>query len=86
MMPEIDRMVGLIFYMYYYDTGKHNSPHVHVKYSDYELIVDINTGVEIVGYLPTKQRKIALRHIKANKSKLLKMWKLAVNGNNPGNL
>ena len=37
-MPEISRFYGIIVYMFFLD---HNPPHFHVKYQDYEAIINI---------------------------------------------
>jgi len=79
-MPEIDAFLGLAFYMYYYDNNQHAQPHVHVKYGSYELVVAIETGEYLQGYLPSKQRKRAVKHISEHRSKLLNMWQQAITG------
>lgn len=85
-MPEIDALLGLSFCLYFYDNKQHKLPHLHVKYGDYELIIAIETGECLEGYLPNKQRKRAEAHIETNREKLMVMWKLAVSGINPGKL
>ncbi|GAB7261583.1 type II toxin-antitoxin system toxin DhiT [Dickeya ananatis] len=75
-MPEIDRLAGLIFHLYFYDDERHHLPHVHVCYGNHELIISIRTGTEIEGYLPTM----------AHREQLLSMWAQAVIGKNPGKL
>nr|WP_283163592.1 DUF4160 domain-containing protein [Brenneria tiliae] len=76
----------MIFAMYFFDNAQHKFPHVHVSFGEYELIINLNTCVEIAGYLPNKQRKTALAHVSANQKRLLQMWQLAVTGINPGKL
>ena len=41
-MPELGRFRGIIIRMYFEDTGKHNKPHVHVKYGGYEAAVALD--------------------------------------------
>jgi len=41
-MPEISRFLGVIVRMYYRD---HAPPHFHASYGDYEITVEINTGI-----------------------------------------
>jgi hypothetical protein len=59
--------------MFYRD---HAPPHFHAVYGDYEITVEIETGV-ITGHFP----KRALRHVlewhELHKSELLEDWKLA---------
>ncbi|QOL14043.1 type II toxin-antitoxin system toxin DhiT [Dickeya dianthicola] len=85
-MPEIDRLAGLIFHLYFYDDHRHHLPHIHVCYGNHELIINIRTGTEIEGYLPNNKRKLALAHIRAYRQPLLSMWERAVVGRNPGKL
>ena len=41
-MPEISRFLGIVIRMYYRD---HAPPHFHATYGDYDITVDIETGV-----------------------------------------
>jgi len=41
-MPVISRFLGIIIAMYWDD---HTPPHFHAKYAEYEIIVNILTGV-----------------------------------------
>jgi hypothetical protein len=54
-MPIISRFLGIIIAMYWDD---HMPPHFHAKYGDYEISVDITSGV-VEGKFP----KRALRHV-----------------------
>lgn len=85
-MPEIDTWMGLSFCLYFFDNQQHKLPHVHVKYGGFEVIISIETAECLEGYLPSKQRKRAEQHIAVNRRRLLKMWRLAVIGINPGKL
>ena len=54
-MPVISRFLGIAIYMYWND---HLPPHYHAKYGEYEIIIEIDTGV-VSGSFP----KRALRHV-----------------------
>ena len=41
-MSELCRFAGIIIYMMFFDTGKHNKPHVHVNYGEYEAVIAID--------------------------------------------
>lgn len=41
-MPEISRFLGIIIAMFADD---HNSPHLHVRYGDYEAIITLKEGI-----------------------------------------
>lgn len=85
-MPEIDALLGLSFCLYFFDNKQHKLPHIHVKYGGCELIIAIETGECLEGYLPNKQRKRAEVHIDDNRVKLMSMWNKAAAGINPGKL
>ena len=54
-MPTISRFLGIVIAMYWDD---HAPPHFHAKYGEYEVTVNINTGV-VEGKFP----KRALKHV-----------------------
>lgn len=85
-MPEIDAFLGLSFCLYFFDNKQHKLPHIHVKYGNHEVIIAIETGKCLEGYLPNKQRKRAESHIAAHCVQLMDMWHKAVKGQNPGKL
>jgi hypothetical protein len=62
-MPRVYEKLGLSFYIYLQD---HQPPHVHVKYGEYELTINIESSEKIKGYLPIKQRKLAIEIVKNN--------------------
>lgn len=71
-MPVISRFLGIAIYMYWND---HLPPHYHAKYGDYEIIIEIETGV-VTGSFP----KRALRHVlewhDLHQSELMANWEL----------
>lgn len=48
-MPVISMFYGIIVALYFFDTGKHNRPHIHVKYQGEEAVVGIPEGDIIEG-------------------------------------
>ena len=48
-MPVISMFYGIIVRMFYFDTAKHKSPHIHVQYAEQEVIVAIPTGKVLEG-------------------------------------
>lgn len=72
-MPEIDAFLGLSFCLYFFDNKQHKLPHLHVKYDSDELIIAIETGESLEGYLPNKQRKRAEHQIAQHKQQLMLM-------------
>ncbi len=54
-MPEVSRFLGIIIAIYY---REHTPPHFHAIYGDYEVTVEIDTGI-VSGRFP----KRALSHV-----------------------
>ncbi|MBK5963639.1 transcriptional regulator [Thiocystis minor] len=71
-MPIISRFLGILIAMYWDD---HSPPHFHAKYGEYEITIDILTGV-VKGAFP----KRALRHVlewhELHQDELLEDWNL----------
>jgi hypothetical protein len=55
-MPEISRFLGIIIRMYYRD---HAPPHFHAEYGEYEVTVEIATGI-VTGHFPRRALKAVL--------------------------
>ena len=72
-MPEISRFLGIIIYMNWAD---HPLPHFHAKYGDYEITVEITTGV-VRGEFPKRALRAVLEWLDEHKMELLEDWLLA---------
>ena len=77
-MPEISRFFGIVIKMLYEAGGKHNKPHVHVEYGEYEASVGID-GEVLAGVLPEKQYKLVAAwltlHLKDKKERIARFGK-----------
>ncbi len=78
-MPVLSRFLGIIIAMYWND---HSPPHFHARYGDYEITVDINTGV-VEGRFPKRALKHVLEWYEIHKDELLEDWKLCQNQETP---
>ena len=78
-MSELCRLAGIIISMMFYDTGKHNKPHVHARYGEYEAVIAID-GELLSGDLPIKQMKIAIGWLALHEEEAYKAWNLALQG------
>jgi hypothetical protein len=74
-MPEISRFLGIIICMYYDD---HNPPHFHAKYRNYEITIEIKSGL-IKGNFPTRALNAVLEWHKLHQEELMADWELAIN-------
>lgn len=73
---------GLIISMYYLDNKHHSLAHIHVKYQEYEAVLQIPDGVLLDGFLPEGKLKIVRAWIEIHCEDLMADWELAVNGQN----
>jgi len=72
-MPEISRFYGISITMNYND---HSPPHFHANYQDYEISVDIKTGL-VKGTMPKRALKMIFEWLDLYKDDLLHDWQLA---------
>lgn len=74
-MPEISRFLGIVIAIFYKD---HEPPHFHAVYGDFEITVDIVTGV-IGGQFPRRALRHVLEWYELHREELLEDWELARN-------
>lgn len=82
-MPAISMFYGIIVYIYFLDTKKHHVPHIHVKYQDDEVVVQIPDGLVLEGKIPINKMKLLQAWIELHKEELMADWHLAVSGQHP---
>jgi hypothetical protein len=56
-MPLVSQFYGILIYIYKEIKGKHNVPHFHAKYAEFESVYDFKANL-LDGDLPHKQRKL----------------------------
>lgn len=81
-MLEISRFLGIIIRIYF---KEHAPPHFHAEYRDYEITVDIHTGV-VTGMFPKRALRAVLEWYDLHKDKLLEDWYLAQEGKQPNKI
>ena len=69
-MPIISRFLGIIIAMYWDD---HTPPHFHAKYGDYEVAVNILSGV-VEGKFPRRALRHVLEWYELHKEELNDNW------------
>ena len=72
-MPEISRFLGIIVFM---NWGDHSPPHFHARYGDFEIIVEIETGI-VRGEFPKRALRAVLDWLDERKQELMEDWRLA---------
>ena len=65
--------------MMFFSTGRHNKPHVHVHYGEYEAVIEIDDEL-LAGSIPAKQMKIVAGWLALHEEEAYKAWNLAVQG------
>ena len=73
-MPLISQFYGILIYIYREQGGKHNMPHFHAQYSEFEGIYDFD-GNLLEGDLPRKQRKLIEAWVLLHGDELNAAWK-----------
>ena len=72
-MPEISRFLGIVIRMYYRD---HAPPHFHAEYGEYEITVEIDSGV-VQGKFPRRALSAVLDWFSLHQQELAENWALA---------
>ena len=76
-MPEISRFAGMIIRMFFNDIGRHNKPHVHVFFDDYNAVIGLD-GELLAGNIPHKKMTIVQAWILLREDELYTAWNNAV--------
>jgi hypothetical protein len=74
-MPIVSQFYGIIIKMYYDDTERHHTPHLHAIYAGERAVYDFN-GNCIKGKMPIKQEKMIIAWIAIHVEELDALWKL----------
>lgn len=69
-MPELSRFLGIVVVMYYRD---HDPARVHVKYGDYEFMVELSSGA-VSGSFPRRSLCHLLEWYELHSVELLESW------------
>jgi hypothetical protein len=78
-MPIISRFLGILIAMYWQD---HSPPHFHAKYGEYEITVEILTGI-VEGKFPKRALHHVMEWYEIHKGELLEDWELCKKRENP---
>jgi hypothetical protein len=72
-MPVISRFLGIVIGMFYRD---HTPAHFHASYGEYEVTVDIETGI-VHGRFPKRALRLVLEWLDLHKDDLMDNWQRA---------
>ena len=79
-MPIISEFYGIRIKMIHNDVGRHNLPHIHVEYQEYEAVYSIPEGTLLAGELPRRQRNKIDEWIEQHQDEGMSDWQLAITG------
>ena len=80
-MPTLSMFFGIIVKMYNEKGSKHNIPHIHAEYQNYDIVMDLDGNI-IEGNFPKSKLKLLIAWIEIHKEELHADWKLLTNGDN----
>ncbi len=72
LMPVISRFLGIVIAMYWDD---HAPPHFHARYAEYEITINILTGV-VEGKFPKRALRHVLEWYELHRDELIENWEL----------
>lgn len=73
-MPAISMFYGIVIRMLFYDTDKHNVPHIHAEYQGEVCVYSILDGTVLAGDLPPKKHKLVVAWIEILLEELFADW------------
>ena len=82
-MPAISMFYGIVIYLYDERNSKHNFPHIHAKYGEYEVVINIFNGKIIEGGIPSNKLKLVIAWMELHKEDLMLNWELMKKGEQP---
>jgi hypothetical protein len=78
-MPTISVFFGIIIKMYREINSRHNLPHIHAEYQEYEAVISLD-GEILNGELPSRKMKLVQAWIEIHQEDLQANWKLLSEG------
>jgi hypothetical protein len=82
-VPTISMFYGILIRMFFYDTDRHNLPHIHAEFQGQVAVYSIPEGTVLAGEIPAKKHKLVVAWIEIHQEDLVADWQLAVNGQKP---
>lgn len=82
-MPVISMFYGIIIRLYLLANQRHNLPHIHARYAEFEAAIDLAEGEVLAGESPRKQLRLVQAWIELRRDELMADWELAANGELP---
>ena len=74
MVPELSRFYGIVIRMYLIDR-EHPPEHIHIKYVEYQAVMELTHLNIIEGTLPKRCRQMVREWAEIHQDELIKMWR-----------
>lgn len=74
-MPALSMFYGIIVRMQSESGGKHNLPHLHAIYNEFEAVYALD-GALLEGSLPLRQSKLLLAWMEIHSDELIANWNM----------
>jgi len=65
---------GILIRMFFYDTDRHNLPHIHAEYQGQVADYSILDGTILAGEIPSKKHKLVVAWIEIHQEDLIADW------------
>ena len=78
-MPTLSVFYGIVVRMYNEKGERHNVPHIHCEYAEYEVVVSLD-GEVLEGDIPRSKLKIIQAWIEIHREDLMANWNLLSEG------
>ena len=78
-MPTLSSFYGIIIRMHRELGARHNVPHIHCIYGEYEAVIGFD-GRVIEGVLPEKKLKLVVAWVSLHEDELAANWRLLNDG------
>lgn len=82
-MAELSRFFGIIIRMFAEHGGKHNTPHFHAIYQEYEAVFTLDPVGMLSGSIPSKQQRLIEAWAEIHQEELQTAWKSLDAGKRP---
>ena len=79
-MPVISTFYGIVILMFYFDDMRHNRPHIHAQYAEYEALIAVDNGDVLDGDLPRSKMRLVQAWVEIHYAELMADWRLAIRG------
>ncbi len=75
-MPEVSRFYGIVIRLFY-EFERHQQPHFHAAYGEYQASFTIDPPALLAGAMPRKQQHLILAWAELHQEELMENWRNA---------